>query len=252
MAILPVLDLMQGHVVRGIAGRRDEYRPIVSRLTASSRPRDVARAFAAHFGFDTFYVADLDGIGRGCPDVATVSALAADGFQLWVDAGIRRVEDAVRLGDAGATTLVVGLETIDGPDALRAICMRMGATRTVFSLDLKQGRPLGNLEPWRACDAAAIAQRAVDAGTIRLLVLDLADVGVGGGPGTVELCERLRHDHPHCELTAGGGVRDAVDVRCFYTAGVDHVLVASALHDGRITREETTAGNTNQPHWRSK
>ena len=62
MPILPVLDLKQGQVVRGIAGRREEYRPIVSKLTTSSRPLDVARAFREHFRFDELYVADLDAI----------------------------------------------------------------------------------------------------------------------------------------------------------------------------------------------
>ena len=43
MKILPVIDLMQGCVVRGIGGRREEYRPIESRLARDSRPVSVGR-----------------------------------------------------------------------------------------------------------------------------------------------------------------------------------------------------------------
>src|SRR5947209_19648396 len=62
MQIIPVLDLMGGRVVRGVAGRRSEYRALTSALTASSKPLDVARAFRLHFGLATLYVADLDAI----------------------------------------------------------------------------------------------------------------------------------------------------------------------------------------------
>ena len=32
MEVIPVIDLLGGQVVRGVAGRRDEYRPIVSQI----------------------------------------------------------------------------------------------------------------------------------------------------------------------------------------------------------------------------
>jgi hypothetical protein len=44
MRILPVLDLMNGVVVRGVGGRRSEYRPVASRLAVSADPADVAAA----------------------------------------------------------------------------------------------------------------------------------------------------------------------------------------------------------------
>src|SRR5207253_1947746 len=62
MRILPVLDLQNGVVVRGLAGRRAEYRPVVSRLTTSHQPLDIAQAFRDIFGFEHLYLADLDAI----------------------------------------------------------------------------------------------------------------------------------------------------------------------------------------------
>ena len=49
LRIIPVLDLQAGQVVRGIAGERQNYLPIVSRLTTSSRPLGIAQAFRAEF-----------------------------------------------------------------------------------------------------------------------------------------------------------------------------------------------------------
>ena len=74
-------------------------------------------------------------------------------------------------------------------------------------------------------------------GVARLIVLDLAAVGVGQGSKTLELCERLRAASGELEIVTGGGVRNAEDLRELAAAGVDGVLIASALHDGRVSPE---------------
>ena len=55
--------------------------------------------------------------------------------------------------------------------------------RLIFSLDLKQGEPLGNLACWRAPDAWSIAEEVIEWGVQRLIVLDLCGVGEGKGRG---------------------------------------------------------------------
>src|SRR6266550_3262883 len=142
MPILPVIDLMRGQVVRGLAGRRETYQPIVSHLTTSTRPVDVARALRHHFGFSNLYLADLDAILSGHRDPGAYDALHDEGFRLWVDAGVRTVSDASSLSEVGS--VVVGLETVDGSQALREIHDGLGPDRVVFSLDLRNGQPLGN------------------------------------------------------------------------------------------------------------
>jgi phosphoribosylformimino-5-aminoimidazole carboxamide ribotide isomerase len=241
MPILPVLDLKHGKVVRGVAGRRDEYRPIVSTLTPSTEPRDVACALHEEFGFTEFYVADLDAIGGATPARPVFESLHACGFRLWVDAGIRRPEDARTLAAMTVAQFVVGLETVNGPESLREICQEHGPDRIVFSLDLKDGQPLCPPARWGISGAWEIAQRAMGVGVSRMMLLDLARIGGGGGVGTEELCIRLRQAHPELELSAGGGVRGVDDVHRLVAQGVKHVLVASALHDGRITRKDVEA-----------
>src|SRR5262249_42377243 len=88
MRIIPVLDVMNGVVVRGVAGRRSEYRPLVSRLTPSCRPEDVAAALHSHFGFTEFYVADLDAIAGHDFTCPFLTALHDRGFRVWLDAGV--------------------------------------------------------------------------------------------------------------------------------------------------------------------
>ncbi|MBI3462737.1 MAG: hypothetical protein HY000_06705 [Planctomycetes bacterium] len=88
MRIIPVIDLLAGQVVRGIAGRREEYRPIVSPLAADSSPASVARAFIARFGFRKCYLADLDAIGGVEPAWDVYAELMTLGLDLWVDAAV--------------------------------------------------------------------------------------------------------------------------------------------------------------------
>ncbi len=71
-----------------------------------------------------------------------------------------------------------------------------------------------------------------------MLVLDLARVGEGTGTGSEELCAEIVRSSPQVELSVGGGVRGWEDLARLRDGGVRAVLLASALHDGRVTREE--------------
>src|SRR5262245_49628007 len=224
---------MGGVVVRGVAGRRGEYRPVVSRLTDSPEPLAVARAFRTHFGLVEIYLADLDAIAGAPPALDAYSRLRSDGFRLWVDAGVRTAADARRLAAAGLEGVVAGSETLSGPDELRRAVEEVGPGRLLFSLDLKGGRLLGDAAAWGTDDGSSVAARAVGVGVRRLIVLDLERVGVGSGVGTEALCARLAEAHPGIELVAGGGLHGPDDLDRLSAASVSAALVASALHDGR-------------------
>jgi len=236
MRVLPVLDLLEGVVVRGVAGRRHEYRPIKSVLTGSAEPLHVARAFRDRFGLDQLYVADLDAIAGKPPALGVLGGLLRDGFRLWVDAGLGpQRQHCQALADAGVTSIIVGLESLEAPADLDVLVQMHGPAHIVFSLDMKHGRPLGRA--WPEASPWAIAEHAIAAGNTRILALDLAGVGMGEGLRTLTLCRRLRAAHPHLELTTGGGVRGPEDLLVLKEAGIDFVLIASALHDGAIEPE---------------
>jgi phosphoribosylformimino-5-aminoimidazole carboxamide ribotide isomerase len=234
MRIVPVLDLKDGVVVRAVAGRRKAYRPIQSRLTKSCRPADVARAFRDKFGFRELYLADLDAIAGRPPALAVYSQIQQLGLALWVDAGITDHLSAVALVGEGIQNIVAGLETIPSPGVLEEIVETLGSRRVIFSLDLKDGLPLGNLAGWQRPEAWSIAMQAIKSGVRRIIVLDLARVGTGKGFGSEILCQRLSHELPTVEIIAGGGVSDEEALRRLQGYGISAVLVASALHDGRI------------------
>lgn len=103
--------------------------------------------------------------------------------------------------------------------------------RAVFSLDLKNGRPLVADPALRSLHPIAIAELAAECGFGTIIVLDLARVGMGTGPDLAMLRE-LRRALPRVELASGGGIRDAADLQRLADAGADAALVGSALHHG--------------------
>jgi phosphoribosylformimino-5-aminoimidazole carboxamide ribotide isomerase len=233
MRVIPVIDLMGGVVVRGVGGRRAEYRPVESRLTTSCEPGDVAAALVAAAGAAELYVADLDAIAGAEPAWEAYRAIRAAGVPLWIDAGVQDADGAAYLARAGVEVVVVGLETLRSMEELGAIVRGIGPERVVFSLDLKSGRPLHG-----AGDAVAIAAAAVGQGVRRVIVLDLARVGERGGVGTEAVCAELVRVFPKIEFAAGGGMRDKDDLRRLEAIGVRAALVATALHEGWIKAEE--------------
>ncbi len=233
MNVLPVLDLQGGWVVRGIGGVRREYRP----LTPECHPIRVALSFRERFGLEELYVADLDAIEGKPPALRLFTELRHLGFRLLVDAGVTDAASAEPLFTAGIDTVVLGLETIAGPTALAELC-NGSAGRVVFSLDLREGIPLGEVAAWNRPDAQSIADQAVQLGVRRILLLDLARVGMSTGTGTELLAAELIAAYPDLEVAVGGGVRDVADLSRLQAMGVQAVLVASALHDGRIRRDD--------------
>lgn len=230
MRVVPVLDLKAGVVVRGIAGRRDEYRPWISPLANSSDPCAIAQVFRDRFGLKELYLADLDAIAGNKPEITLYQKLKNLGFSLWVDAGLRKVADAVPL-DA-VERPVAGLETLSHPDVL----LELGPS-VVFSLDLKNGRPLISSPHWPT-DAWSIVETVLARGVSRVLILDLAQIGTQAGPTTADFCRRIKKHAPNVEVATGGGVRGRHDLQLLHDAGVDVVLVASALHEGKLDRED--------------
>jgi len=243
MRVIPVIDVMNGQVVRGVAGRRSEYKPIVSQIAADSQPATVARAFVQQFGFSTVYVADLDGILRREPDTHAIEEIREAGLDLWLDAGMGSKGLVRELRKRGSelppeTTIVLGSECLHDASTIIDSLSLVGSSRIVFSVDMQDSKLSTNVEAWKLASPMEVIRWTIDAGVEKLLVLDLADVGVGGGTRTIQLCREVRREFPAVELVAGGGVRSIDDLRALFDAGCDAALVASALHNGRLSPQD--------------
>jgi len=252
MQVIGVVDLLGGLAVHARAGRRESYAPVTTIGGSRIEPGDalaVARAYMDRLGLTELYAADLDAIlgldeaGRTSQSTV-VAAVAALGAPLWLDAGVSTADHAHRAFALGASHVVVGLETLPSYDALEEICTAAGGDRVAFSLDLRNGEPMigtgvnGGIPPGEP--AHLMAARAADAGACAVIVIDLARVGTGSGLD-LGLSARVRTAAPGLTLLAGGGIRGLEDIARLADAGCDGVLVATALHDGRLGVAEVAA-----------
>ena len=229
MRIVPVIDLKGGVVVHARRGRRDEYAPLLSPLVAGCEPVAVARALCTICATTTLYAADLDALAGRPVDETTLAALAA-GWEPWVDAGATSPERAAALRRAGVARNVIGTESLEpGPPAGAG-----GTPPVALSVDLRDGRLISPDPLLAGKPPAAAAPLARSLNVDELLVIDLARVGSGSGP-PLDAVAQLAKALPDVAIYAGGGVRDDADLRALESAGAAGALVATALHEGRLT-----------------
>jgi phosphoribosylformimino-5-aminoimidazole carboxamide ribotide isomerase len=222
--IIPVIDLRQGEVVHARMGQRANYRPISSTLCQGSTPEAVVGGLLGLAAFPILYVADLDAI-EGTGDNEGVLRNLRRRFPelgLWVDAGFRDPGHCLEWLRRDIGDLVLGSETQADWEGLRRLAGSPQAHRIILSLDFAGDRFLGP-----AADPEPALWPA------RVIVMTLARVGSGEGPDLARL-RQIMVKNPGRRLYAAGGVRDLDDLKGLNDAGAAGVLVASALHDGRI------------------
>ena len=229
MRVIPVIDLMGGKVVRARAGDRASYRPIETPLSPTSDALDVVRGLLAVYPFPTLYVADLDAIQRKGDNFPALRRIPAEfpKMSLWVDNGAADAAalDALIGPNLGAP--VIGSES-QSDSAL--IARHRDSTRIVLSLDFRGDAFQGAAE--------ILAEPAL--WPRRVIVMTLARVGSGAGPD-LERLAAIRSIAGGREIYIAGGVRDAADLAALEAEGAAGALIASALHDGRITGADLEA-----------
>ena len=222
-AIVPVIDLRHGVVVRARAGDRASYAPIQTPLCDTADPVDVAQALLRAVPAERLYIADLDAIeGRGANlEALRRIARTCAPIELWVDAGFSTEAAAAAFLDQGIGRPVLGTESQSDETLLRAL-----GDRAVLSLDSRGDAPLG---PARLHDDASLWPRDV-------IVMTLARVGSGAGPDLRAIAD-VKRRAPGARVFAAGGLRGPEDIAPLVAAGAAGALVASAIHDGRLRRE---------------
>jgi phosphoribosylformimino-5-aminoimidazole carboxamide ribotide isomerase len=216
---------MGGQVVHAQHGDRAHYRPIRSSLCRSAAIEDVVGGLVALHRFLRLYVADLNALRGGAPQLAAIDRArrAAGSLELWIDAGIRRREDLAPIEALG--TPVLASETLSVALAAQLLGPRAPPDAgPVLSLDFRGDAFLG---PPGLLQQPQCWPR-------RLIAMDLARVGSGLGPD-LERIRGLGELAPAAQVYAAGGIRSAADLRDCRRAGAAGALVASSLHDGRLT-----------------
>lgn len=240
--IVPVIDVKGGKAVHARGGDRRSYRPVESRLYHGHNPLGLAKAYRDSLGLNTIYVADLDAIEEDRPNVGMLGELSKLGLEAWVDLGSRDASSLAEIRAWGSFRWILATETMSGPALMSDAAKRFEPDSLVFGLDLVDGRPrFAAPSAWKSTHSLDLVETAIAAGIHRVLLLDLARIGSGKGIGTLSLVVTLLRRLGSLDITVGGGVNSADDIKAASDAGASGVLIGSALHDGRIGASDLTS-----------
>ncbi len=221
--ILPCIDLQDGKVVQLIQGDR--------KALEGAPPLEMLARFR---DFPVIQVIDLDAaMGKGSND-AIVSELASRA-KTRVGGGVRTVERARALIDAGAEKVIVGTSAYAGGDInrpfLEELDREIGREQVLLALDSKGGRIVvkGWKESLELTAEQAIQRLEPFCGGFLCTYVDKEGMLEGTD---LEWFARLRQATDH-ELTAAGGITTLDDVRRLAELHI-HAALGMAIYTGSL------------------
>ena len=130
MEVIPAIDLREGRCVRLYQG--DYAREEVFGVD----PVAIALRWQSE-GAKLLHVVDLDGAASGSPKNVDAIRAIASSVEIVLEAGggIRDMEKAVLLSDAGADRLVLGTSAVEDPGLVTQMLERFGVDSVVVSVD---------------------------------------------------------------------------------------------------------------------
>jgi phosphoribosylformimino-5-aminoimidazole carboxamide ribotide isomerase len=232
----PAIDLRAGRAVRLVEGDFDRE------TVYGHDPVEVARSFAAA-GARWLHVVDLDAARTGDPvNRSTVAAVAAavagSGVAVQAGGGVRCLEDAAALLEAGVARVVIGTAAVEEPGLVAEAAGRWPG-RVAVGLDHRSG--VVRLRGWTETAGRSVAElvpEAVSAGAAAVIVTDISRDGRLEGPDVAGLSALLADSG--APIIASGGVRDLADVRALASVrgpggtGLAGVIAGMALYEGRL------------------
>jgi phosphoribosylformimino-5-aminoimidazole carboxamide ribotide isomerase len=231
LQLIPAVDVLGIEAVRLEQG---DFRRIAVRAEAT--PEELVGRFAAA-GASLVHVVDLDGARGGTLRPKLIRRLVASAAPAAVQAsgGIRSLDDARALLDAGANRVVVGTAAFADDEALERYADALGE-RLVVALDVRDGQlQVAGWERAAGMTVAHAATRCAEAGVARILCTAIDRDGTLGGPdisllaGVVEVSG--------LPVLAAGGIAAERDLDAVAGAGCEGAVVGRAFLDGRLPLE---------------
>jgi imidazoleglycerol phosphate synthase cyclase subunit len=230
--IIPCLDVRDGRVVKGIKFQG---------LKDAGSPPDLVAAYEEQ-GADEITMLDVSATPEGrATAVETVKKIRANmALPLTVGGGIRNVDNASRLLDAGADKVSVNTAGVERPELLTELAERFGRQCTVIAIDAAarengEGFEVVTMSGTRrtGIDAVEWAKEAEMRGAGEILLTSWDKDGTKSGydlPMISAIAAVVR-----VPIIASGGAATPLHMVEAVKAGADAVLAASIFHYGEYT-----------------
>jgi phosphoribosylformimino-5-aminoimidazole carboxamide ribotide isomerase len=229
--IFPAIDIRGGACVRLVEGDFNRE------TTFDADPVDAAKRWA-DAGATHIHIVDLDGARDGTSanrDVTLRIRESVGGF-LQVGGGIRTLESARELVDAGIDRVVIGSVIVTDPSLAREIGEALPG-KVAGGLDARNGKlATAGWVDQTEVDAYVTGAHLVRDGISTVIYTDIARDGTLTGPNVDALARMI--SIPGLSVVASGGIGSIADVEVVAKLGANAVIIGRALYDHRVDLTE--------------
>lgn len=239
MDIIPAIDLIDGKCVRLVQG------DFAQKTVYGDNPLEVALHFQ-NLGLKRLHVVDLDGAKKGEVQQLKVLEQLASKTNLEIDfsGGIKSLDAAQAVLDAGASYFAVGSMAVKNPELLEEILSHIHPKKILLAADVKDGFvATAGWQQQSGQEIISFLRNWVKQGITQAFVTDISKDGMLQGP-SFELYTEILDQVPELSLIASGGVSKMQDLEQLKQQGLSGAIVGKAYYEKRISDEELIKYNT--------
>jgi phosphoribosylformimino-5-aminoimidazole carboxamide ribotide isomerase len=226
MIVMPAVDILDHNVVQLVGGVRGTEQLVLP------DPVQVARDWVGK-GAPKLHVVDLDGAFAKGNNIPVIRRIIKEcGVPVEVGGGIRSIELAEYLLDAGAAQVVVGTKAIREPEWLARLAER-NPEKIVLALDVRQG--MITVKGWQESAGISHQEMFRRIRDIPLAAVLHTDVDVEGKVQGIDVdeVESFVSACPH-RVIASGGITGRDDLAELERIGIRSAVVGLALYTGKL------------------
>ncbi len=230
MVIIPAIDLYNGNVVRLYQGKKQEC------TVYSNDPIAMAKELYG-LGASLIHVVDLNASFGDGDNEKIIAEMIASGIPVETGGGIRTIEKARRLIEAGARKLIIGTKATDEA-FLDSVLTEFGENVAV-GVDVLDG--MLRTKGWQEKTSVSFLEFVAylkDKGVKTIIYTDISKDGTLAGP-SIDHVKKLRNI-PGPEYIVSGGIGSMDDLLRVRdeTPFVSGIIVGKAFYEGKVDLKE--------------
>ncbi len=231
MIVIPAVDIKNSKCVQLVQGEPG------SEMITLDNPENVALDWQ-NKGAKRLHIIDLDGALESGANLDIVDKIIENtSIPIQMGGGIRSIDDARKLLDAGITTVILGTMAIDDPEVVSILSKEYGKDRICVSLDSKDNKVVTH--GWQESTQKSPLEYAKifeEKGAGLILYTNVDVEGLLGGIN-LEVAKEII-EKTNIPVIYSGGITSLKDLELLENLGADYVVIGSALYKGLIKFED--------------